>query len=169
MTKDISSFTLKELQNLIANHRRQSATNDPLYLAAIEEHAKRIGNGLSFGKTLGAIVASARGGCFLGYRMVADESGADWNRVHWSMGKHLGELLEFSHRRGWPLLTSIVVNQRYIKTGEMEPESLAGFVEIARRLGFQVVDEVAFLREQQLRVFAWARDTDFENLKFPAI
>ena len=38
----------------------------------------------------------------------------------------------------------------------MEPETLKGFIGAARLLGYIVIDEVEFLRQQQRRVFDWA-------------
>lgn len=73
------------------------------------------------------------------------------------MNEHLGSLVEFAHRNGWPLLSAIVVNQSNLKTGELEESSLKGFVTAARLLGIPVGDERAFLREQQERVFEWGR------------
>jgi hypothetical protein len=54
------------------------------------------------------------------------------------------------------MLSAIVVNKANIKTGEMEPETLRGFIQAARALGHAVLDERAFLRKQQKAVFDWA-------------
>jgi hypothetical protein len=40
----------------------------------------------------------------------------------------------------------------------MEPSTLKGFIGGVRALRIPVTDEEAFLREEQQRVFAWARD-----------
>ena len=73
------------------------------------------------------------------------------------MPKHLGNLCEYAHRKGWPLLSSVIVNKENLRTGELEPQSLDGFIKAARELGYLVTDEIAFLRDQQRRVFEWGR------------
>jgi hypothetical protein len=40
----------------------------------------------------------------------------------------------------------------------MEPDTLKGFIGAARLLGYPVTDEQAFLKEQQARVFASAKE-----------
>jgi hypothetical protein len=50
---------------------------------------------------------------------------------------------------GWPMLSAIVVNKPNVQTGDMEPETLRGFVAAARELGYPITDQVAFLKEQQ--------------------
>jgi hypothetical protein len=55
------------------------------------------------------------------------------------------------------LLSAIVVNKPNVETGKMEPDTLKGFIGAARELGYPITDEQAFLKEQQARVFAWAR------------
>jgi hypothetical protein len=40
----------------------------------------------------------------------------------------------------------------------MEPDTLKGFIGAARLLGYAVTDEEAFLKEQQVRVFASAKE-----------
>jgi hypothetical protein len=54
-------------------------------------------------------------------------------------------------------VSAIVVNKQHVATGKMEPETLKGFIAAARDLGLPVTDEESFLREQQDRVFDWAR------------
>ncbi|MCQ8783540.1 hypothetical protein [Mangrovibrevibacter kandeliae] len=146
----------QELKNIIANHRRRERTGESVYLAALAEEARRKGNGLDFGKTFALVRKAAAANRFLGYKELADESGADWSKVHYSVNGHLGKLMEYAHRRGWPLLPAVVVNKKNVETGEMEPSMLKGFVTAAKALGYSVIDEEAFLREQQRRVFAWA-------------
>jgi hypothetical protein len=57
---------------------------------------------------------------------------------------------------GWPMLSAIVVSKPNVATGEMEPDTLKGFVRAAKGLGYVVTDESHFLREQQELVFRWA-------------
>jgi hypothetical protein len=65
---------------------------------------------------------------FLSYKELADASGADWARVHYAMNQHLGDLIEYAHRRGWPLLSAIVINKDNVKSGNMADSTLQGFV-----------------------------------------
>jgi hypothetical protein len=156
-TIDVANLSDQQLKNIIDNHRRQGATDRALYLQALEEEARRSGNGLDFNKTFEVIRRAAQARRFVSYKELADASGAEWNKVHYSMGKHLWSLVEFAHRKGWPMLSAIVVNQGNVTTGQMEPNTLKGFVAAAKDLGFSITDEEAFLREQQRRVFEWAR------------
>ena len=57
------------------------------------------------------------------------------------------------------MLSAVVVNKPNVASGNMEPETLKGFIAAARELGLSITDEKAFLRDQQRRVFEWARQT----------
>jgi hypothetical protein len=155
---DVAKLSDQQLKNIIANHRRQGATDRALYLEALEEEARRGGKGLDFNKSFEVIQYAAQEGRFVTYKELADASGADWNQVHYSMGKHLWSLVEYAYRRGWPMLSAIVVNKQNLATGRMDPDTLKGFIAAARDLDFSIVDEESFLREQQRRVFEWARN-----------
>ncbi len=155
----VSSYSDRQLKALIENHRRNNATDRPLYVTALEQYAARRGNGLSFAKSMRVIREAARSGHFLSYKDLADQSGAIWNKVHYSVGAHLWDLVEFSHRRGWPMLSAIVVNKENTSTGAMKDATLAGFVAAAKDLVYAVDNADEFLREQQRLVFAWAQDT----------
>jgi len=74
----------------------------------------------------------------------------------YAIGPHLDRLLEYCHRNGVPLLASIVVNKQNLETGDLEGDSLKGFVAGAQKLGIPVTDEKMFLRQQQELVFEWA-------------
>ncbi len=154
--KSVGELNEKQLVAVVANYRRKEMTYDPYYLEALEELARRKGAGLDFGKTLRAVLGAARERRFLSYKQLADESGLEWSRVRYAMNRHLGDLIEYAHRRGWPLLSAIVVNQQHLGDGAMEPSTLKGFCEAARCLGYEFDEGQAFLREQQLRVFEWA-------------
>lgn len=156
MSTDLQEQTDQQLKNLIENHRRQGAVQADLYLAALAEFDRRKGKGLEFQKSFDVIQAAARERRFVSYKELADASGTTWNRVHLTMGQHLGRLVEYAERRDWPMLSAIVVNKPNVKSGKMEPDTLQGFVAAARELGHEVTDESAFLREQQERVFEWA-------------
>lgn len=157
MAKPVAEWTDSELQNIIDNYRRKELTSDPYYLQALEEKGRRKGGGLDFDKTLHAVLKMARAGNYLSYRQLAEESGVDWAKKRSAMTGHLAGFLEFSHRKGWPLLSAIIVNQQKLKSGEMDPSALKGFVTAATDLGYVVDGDVAFMREQQQAVFEWAK------------
>lgn len=156
MPVDVKALSIAELENLIENHRRRRATGAPLYTDALRERERRKGKGLEFAKSLMIILRAAKKNEFLSYKELADASGADWNQVHYAIGKHLWDLVEYAHLKKWPMLSAIVANKPNKTTGEMEPETLRGFITAARDLGYPILDEEAFLREQQARVFAEA-------------
>ena len=116
--------------------------------------ARRKGRGLDFEKTFRAVLKAAKERRFLSYKQLADESGVEWSRQRHAAPRHLGDLIEYAHRRGWPLLSAIVVNQQHRENGRMEPETLKGFCAAARSLDYAIADEDAFLEDQQDGVFA---------------
>jgi len=153
---DVVALADQQLKALIDNHRQKAATDRAVYINALAEHARRTGHGLDFDKSFDVIRRAAAESRFVSYKELADASGANWNRVHYSIGHHLWSLVEYAHRKGWPMLSAIVVNKDNVDTGDMEPETLRGFLVAARQLGFSITDEQAFLREQQRHVFEWA-------------
>jgi hypothetical protein len=154
---DVAKLSDKQLTNIIENHRRKGATHSRVYVDALAEQARRTGKGLDFDKSFEVIRRAAAENRFVSYKELADASGADWNQVHYSIGGHLWSLVEYAHRNGWPLLSAVVVNKQNVMSGSMEPETLKGFIAAARKLGFSITDEESFLREQQHRVFEWAK------------
>jgi hypothetical protein len=152
-------LTDQQLKNIIENYRRNGMLSDAVYVEALAEQAHRIGKGLDFTKSYNAIRNSAVEGRFISYKDLADASGAEWSKVHYSVGQHLWSLVEYAHRKGWPMLSAIVVNKPNVASGRMEPETLKGFIAAARELGLSITDEEAFLRDQQERVFEWAKQT----------
>jgi hypothetical protein len=155
----LADLTDQQLKNIIENYRRKGMTSDPVYVQALAEQARRTGKGLDFKKSYDAIRNSAVEGRFMSYKELADASGAEWSKVHYSIGEHLGSLVEYAHRKGWPMLSAIVVNKPNVASGNMEPETLKGFIAAAKELGLSVTNEEGFLREQQERVFQGAKDT----------
>jgi hypothetical protein len=157
MPINVEILPIDQLENLIENHRRQRATNTPLYLDALRELEKRKGQGLDFDRSLSIIPQAARKGRFLSYKELADFSGVDWGQAHRAIGGHLWKLVEYSHLRHGILLSAIVVNKPNIATGKLEAQALKGFIEAPRLLDYAITDEQAFLKEQQASVFAWAQ------------
>lgn len=159
MKKDIDVKTLSDdqLVALIANHRIKGATDLPVYVEALGEHARRKHGGLDFATTIRVLTDAAKRGQFVSYKQLADGSGAKWSKVHWNVGPHLDSLIEYCHRRGLPILSSIVVNQENVADGALEPESLKGFVAGVQGVGISVTDAEKYYREEQQRVFEWGK------------
>jgi len=146
-----------ELQAIINNHRRLHAEDKPAYLGALAELARRKGQGLDFEKSLAIIVEAASQRRYVGYKQLAEKSGAEWAKVHWSVGPHLDTMLEYCVRKNWPLLPAIVVRQDHVATGRLRGSSLEGFIKGCKGLGIDVpLDGEAFADAEQDRVFHWA-------------
>lgn len=160
MPKPIGEHSDHQLRNVIDNHRKNGKLNETYYLDALEELARRKGHGLDFQKSFDLVRKAAAEGRFLSYKELADESGAEWSKVRYAVNGHLGDLIDYAHGKGWPLLSAIVVNQKNVASGDMEPTTLKGFIEAAKALGYSVADEAKFLRDQQQRVFDWAAGED---------
>lgn len=144
------------LVNFIDNHRRRAATDRPVYAEALAERERRTGRGLDFDKSYAAIRAAAAQRRFLSFQELAASSEADWGQVRNTMSKHLLQLMEYAHRRQWPMLSAVVVSHDKTDTGDMKPSQLLAFAEAARGMGYDVGEDKAFLQDQQQRVFAWA-------------
>jgi hypothetical protein len=156
---DLDKLDDEQIANLLENYRKAGKTEEPKYTEILAEHARRQGKGLSFEKSLAAIRDAASRGQFLSYKQLAEASGLKWSfAVRHAMPSHLWNLLEYSYRNGLPLLSAIVVNQKNVGTGDMEPETLRGFIAGARDLGIAVTDERQFLKEQQEEVFRRAKE-----------
>ena len=56
------------------------------------------------------------------YKDLADASGVEWSKVRYSINQHLGSLVEYAHRKDWPMLSAIVVNKPNVASGSMEPD-----------------------------------------------
>lgn len=157
MPIDPTKLSDEGLQNLIENYRRKKATHEKIYSDAIAEQGRRKGKGLNFETTVRVVREAALRGEFISYGEVAEASGADWKKVRHAIGPHLDDLIEYCHLHGLPLLSAIVVNKPNLKTGELDPDSLKGFIAGVRRVEIPVGDERAFLKQSQKEVFDWAR------------
>jgi len=156
MILDFSNKGIGDLENLVRNYRSHGKTESDDYIAALRELELRRGKGLDLQKTLDLVIQAAKAHRFVPYKDVAEVNGFEWAKIHYQIGSHLGTLCEYAHRKGLPLLSAIVVNAGGVESGEMKPESRAGFLEAARRLGFVISDEERFVRDEQAKVFSWA-------------
>jgi hypothetical protein len=157
--KSLTDQSTIDLENTVANYRRLKATDRPIFAEMLAELNRRR-HSFDFDKSMALILVAARERRFVSCKDLADASAVDWNHGgHYGIGKHLWDLNEYSHLKHGLLLGSIVVVKRYLKTGGMEPFSLAGFVKAAKLLGYTVItDDETFLRGQQERVFTWAKE-----------
>ncbi|MBY0337342.1 MAG: hypothetical protein K2X11_12055 [Acetobacteraceae bacterium] len=120
---------------------------------------------LDFRASVAAIHAAARGRRFLSYGEVAAASGLPWNLARRRMDPHLFAICGWATRRGWPLLSAIVVDKGSVSHGAMKGRPLIGFARAAERAGRIVgEDAVAFLAQEQQRVFEWAERTRDDEL-----
>jgi len=156
MPINVETPSIAELENMVANHRRQRATHAPLFLEAIEELEKRKGKGLEFNASLSITRRAAEEGRYISYKELADAGGVEWSQAHYAMNDHLWRLVEYSHLKHGVLFSAIVVNKPNVKAGEMEAKTLKDFIGAARELGYTITDEQTFLKAQQSRVFEWA-------------
>ena len=159
---DLSSKSDKEIDQWIRNHEIKSATGAPLYGLLLEERARRskTKHSLDVETSLKALQLAAAEQRCVSYGELAAANGVDWNQARHRMNGangHLDRLLDICHARGLPMLPAICVNKQGLETGELEPAALAGFAEGARRLGYQVTDELAFHHEHRDECWAWGR------------
>lgn len=112
---------------------------------------------LQFRRSLAAIRAAAERRACLSYGDVAAASNLTWQAARRRMDPHLFGLCRWATERGWPLLTAIVVDRRNLAHGAMKGTPLIGFARAAERCGRVVSpDAIAFLADEQQRVFDWA-------------
>ncbi|NVD43204.1 AAA family ATPase [Ensifer sp. HO-A22] len=112
---------------------------------------------LNINKSYKAILDGARQGRFVTYGDVAAASNVEWRIARRPLPLQLDQLVKISHDRGWPLISAIVVSKNNLETGNLEGESLTGFISAVKKLGIPVNDPQTFLREQQQAVFEWAK------------
>ena len=117
---------------------------------------------LDLKKTYRAILDAARDRRFISYGDLAKANDANWQKVRYPMNVHLGKLVEFAIKSGWPLLSAIVVNKSDTKSGELKGETLKGFIDFAKKLGFDTRDQTSFVKQQQREIFEWAQNAPDE-------
>jgi hypothetical protein len=152
---DVEKLTDDALKNLINNHQKKRATDQPLYAVAVKEMHRRHGGGLDIDRSVAYLNAAASMRRFVSYGELAEANGAVWDKVRYPMNAHLWALVCLAKSKGWPMLSAMIVNKQNLATGMMERDTLAGFVKAAADLGYEVSDDEAFLREQQEACFRW--------------
>jgi hypothetical protein len=158
MAVDLEAKTTKELATIVANCQRLKRTADPRCLAASKILQDRRNGDYNMEKTVATILAHGQRGRFLSYRDVAIASGLEWGNVFRQINLHLDAVCSYSHGKGWPLLTAIVVSHGNLGSGEMTVANRKGFLDAAKGAGRNVdIEDVAFVKREQQRVFDWCR------------
>jgi hypothetical protein len=152
MDRKIGEMSAEQIDNQIANYERLKKTNLARYKELVEARGQR--SGLKFEKSRALIEAAAARGKFVTYGDLAQASGVQFDKVRFAMNAHLWDLVKWSHHLGLPMLSAIVVNQNNRESGEMEPETIRGFVRAAEGLGYIVGEPREFLSQQQRELFA---------------
>ena len=159
---DFSAKTDGQIHQWIVNHEIGAATSAPLYIALLEERAKRAQatQTLNFEQSLQHLKRAAIEQRCTTYGDLAAESGVDWSKARHQMNGphgHLDRLLDICHARGLPLLTAICVNRDGVADGELGKDALAGFANGARRLGIRVDDPLDFHHNCRDACWEWGR------------
>jgi hypothetical protein len=158
----LAGLTEKQIETWIGNHEKKGATDTEFFRLLLEERARRQSSGLKTEVSLRHLMEMARAEKFTTYGDLARANCVAWNIARYAMNGprgHLDRILDVCHARGLPLLTSLCVNKGGIEEGELSEDALKGFSMGARRLGYVVVDEQAFLRRCQDECFQWGRQS----------
>lgn len=154
MAMDLKAKTKIELDNLVRNYAAAGKTNDPVYLSVLEERSLRQDHGLLIQNSKDVVVLAASQRRFVGYDELAKASGIPWSKAYVGLSSHLWHLANIGSKRGWGILTAIVVNKENVATGKLDDGAMKGFIQAARDLNFDVgTDHEAFLRGQQEQIF----------------
>ena len=105
-----------------------------------------------------AILNSARKSQFISYSQLAQALEIEWTLARFPIYKYLDNLCELCIERQWPIIGSIVVNQKNIQTGILEDSNLKGLISATKKYGYksnQLTHE--FFNEQQQDTFKWAK------------
>lgn len=162
MAIDLTKKTDDQIAAFIRNYEKAEKRADPFYTDLISERADRAQKKslLSFEKSLELLKQAAVEQRCVSYGQLAEASGATWTKVRRQMsgaGGHLDRLLDLCHMNGLPMLPAICVSKNNLQTGHLDPTSLSGFADGARRLGMAVHDEHNFHRARQNECWEWGR------------
>lgn len=159
---NLTDKTDTEIEQWIHNHEQQGATKVSLYLALLEERARRTQTRghLDVNKSLELLVQAAKNQKFVTYGDLAKASGIAWKQARHRMNGangHLDRLVDICHARGLPLLAAVCVNESGRVSGSLESAALSGFAAAARRIGFIFDDDADFHRRMCEECFRWGR------------
>jgi 5-methylcytosine-specific restriction protein B len=159
MAVDLEAKATKDLETIVANCVRLNRTADPVFAAASKILETRRTGEYNMEKTIAVICKFGKLRSFLCHRDISDASGLNWVKSRRGVGPHLDAVCVYTAEKGWPLLTSIVVHKDKVATGEMNDEILKGFLDGVHAAGQDVdIEDVAFMKREQQRVFAWCRE-----------
>ena len=162
--KDFSGYDLASLECFVENYNREGLVYGDDFAALLRARETKLGERgePNLYASLRLLQERARAQCFVSYGDLAHASGMAWTntlRARMSGPKsHLDRLLDLCRSQRLPLLTAICVNKQNFETGLLKPYALSGFVACAKRLGYEVRDELAFLRQHQDECFRWGRE-----------
>lgn len=158
MAVDLTKKSGAELDTLIANYRKANQLDHPILREALRLRGKLGSKTLDLKRSCAAIIAAAKAGRFVSYKQIADASGCDWISAYPVISAHLYLVLKQARANGWPPLSAIVVNGEHVETGEMKPETLAGFIGAVAGVGYEIeADPEMSLSLMQRQVFTWAK------------
>lgn len=159
MAINLKAKTKVELDNLVRNYAAAGKTDDAAYIDILEERSRRQDNGLLIEASREVVVLAAGQRRFVGYHELAKASGIPWSKAYVGLNNHLWHLANIGSKRGWGMLTAIVVNKENVATGKMDESAMKGFIQAATDLHLDVgTDHEAFLRHQQEEVFLAAAE-----------
>jgi hypothetical protein len=153
---DLSRFDNEGIEGAIRRHQEQGATDRPLYHALLAERSRRNSKYLNIEKTIELLIQTARQKTYTTYKQVTEANGIDFSKVRYQAGKHLDEIIDLCHSRGWPLLSALCVKQNEVNSGDLSGDSLKGFVAGVRRHNIPVTDAHEVLKSTQTACFVWA-------------
>lgn len=114
-----------------------------------------------------AILKAARKGNYITYGEIGAEIAPDtpWSVLWHPIIRQLDILVEECAKNNWPIITSIVVNKEYKRTGDLSENSLKGFMSPVNRLNLAPnADPRQYLKRQQVKTFEWALNRAPANL-----
>jgi hypothetical protein len=157
-TLDLSKLTDQQVKDVAAKYEARGMTDEDQYIALSAEIIRRSNKTLNIEKSITAIRAASQAGQMLSYSDLTSASGLKWSAKNRTLtNEHLENVARVARQRGWPMITAIVVNKNQMASGNMDEDTLAGFSECARRLGWQVTDARAFLVAEQKATALWSR------------
>lgn len=161
---DLTTKSDDEFDTWILNYERNAVTDLPFFRQLLEERARRgkVKYALDVEVSLKLLRQAAIEQRCVSYGEVAAANGVEWNKARHRMNGangHLNLLLDVCHARNLRMLPAICVNKAGLVSGELEASALAGFAEGARRLGYEVTDELAFHHEHRDECWAWGRQS----------
>lgn len=153
--RPIAQMSPKDIDNEIGSYERLRKTGLPRYAELVKTRGTR--GGFDVRRSADIILSAAREGRFMSYKELADAYGMDWSVARYPINGHLGDVVSWGASQGMPMLSAIIVNQSNLQSGEMDPQTLKGFIAAAERLGlYDRTEPSAFLQAQQQALFAYA-------------